>query len=81
MKLLEEIQGEGGSRRSQLSVIIEALSGDDLRDFIEALNNKHIPHVAIARVMQRRGFKLDPKRVSEYRLGSMRYGSDGKPCH
>ncbi len=80
MSLLEEIAGEASPRRSQIQVIIDQLSGDDLRDFIEALNNRDIPHVAIARVMERRGFKLDAKRVSEYRLGSMRYGNDGKPC-
>jgi hypothetical protein len=28
--------------------------------------------------MERRGFNLDAKRVSEYRLGSKKYGLDGK---
>jgi hypothetical protein len=64
--------------RSQIQTIIDALSGNDLRDFIEALNDRNIPNAAIARVMERRGFNLDQKRVSEYRLGSKKYGLDGK---
>jgi hypothetical protein len=67
-----------GRNRSQIQLIIEQLSGNDLRDFIEALNDRNIPNAAIARVMERRGFKLDAKRVSEYRLGSNKYGLDGK---
>ena len=56
--------------RSQIQTIIDALSGNDLRDFIEALNDRNIPNAAIERVMERRGINLDQKRVSEYRLGS-----------
>jgi hypothetical protein len=67
-----------GRNRSQIQMIIDALSGDDLRDFIEALNDRNIPNAAIARVMERRGFNLDAKRVSEYRLGNKKYGLDGK---
>jgi hypothetical protein len=65
-------------KRSQIDTIVAQLSGDDLRDFIEALNDRNIPNAAIARVMTRRGFPLDAKRVSEYRLGARKLGMDGK---
>ena len=79
MSLAKDFANESVVRnRSQIQTIIDALSGNDLRDFIEALNNREIANAAIARVMERRGFKLDAKRVSEYRLGNNKYELDGK---
>jgi hypothetical protein len=78
MSLATDFANESTPRkRSQIDMIVAQLSGDDLRDFIEALNDRSVPNAAIARVMTRRGFPLDAKRVSEYRLGVRKLGLDG----
>lgn len=76
MGLAEEF-AEGERRRSQIDRIVIALDRDDLRDFVQALNNHDIPSTTIARVMERRGFVLDARRVSEYRSGRRCLREDG----
>lgn len=76
MGLAEEF-AEGRRRRSQIDRIVLALDREDVKDFVNALNNNEIPAATIARVMQRRGFDLDARRVSEYRSGVRRLREDG----
>lgn len=76
MDLAGEFQAYEG-RLSQIERILKALDDKDRRDFINALNDPNIPSVAISRVMQRRGYTLDARRVSDYRNGFRRLGEDG----
>ena len=78
MSLAKDFADETMSkRRSQIDTIVMQLPKDDLRDFVEALNDPKIPNAAIARVMTRRGFPLDAKRVSDYRLGVRKLDKEG----
>jgi hypothetical protein len=81
MGLLDEIEHERFvSKRNQIELVIDQLEGDDLKDFINALNDDAVPASVLSRVMARRNIKLDLKRISEYRNngGIVRYGLDGK---
>jgi hypothetical protein len=81
MGLLDEIEHERSvSKRNQIELVIDQLEGDDLKDFINALNDDSIPASVLSRVMARRNIKLNLKRISEYRNngGIVRYGLDGK---
>ena len=81
MSLVNEIKQEQIARkRNQIELVIDQLSGDDLTDFINALNDDLIPAAVLSRVLARRNIKLDKRRISEYRNngGLIRYGLDGK---
>ena len=81
MSLVNEIKQEQIARkRNQIELVIDQLSGDDLTDFINALNDDLIPAAVLSRVLARRNIKLDKRRISDYRNngGLVRYGLDGK---
>jgi hypothetical protein len=81
MSLSNEIQQEQvACKRNQIELVIDQLSGDDLTDFINALNDDLIPAAILSRVLARRNIRLDKRRISDYRNngGLVRYGLDGK---
>ena len=81
MGLIDEIEQEQvASKRNQIELVIDQLSGDDVADFVNALNDDLIPSAVLSRVLARRNIKLDKRRISEYRNngGLVRYGLDGK---
>lgn len=80
MGLADEITGSVVRRRNEIERAIDALTGDDLRDFIAALNNESVPPSAISKALANRGILLDARRISDYRNngGRIRYGLDGK---
>jgi hypothetical protein len=71
-ELADAITVEGkqtNKRRSRIDEICDQLSDEDRSDFVNALNDKNVPAVAIIRVMKRRGFVLGETTVSNYRRG------------
>lgn len=80
MGLADEIASLRTDRRSEIERAIAQLSGNDLKDFVTALNNVGVPASAISRALAKRKITLDPRRISEYRNngGRIRYGLDGK---
>jgi hypothetical protein len=64
-------------RKTQLDVIVESLTGEDLQDFITLIGDDTISATAIARVMQKHGHKLHRHAITEYRRGSFRYNKEG----
>ena len=67
------------AHKGQIERVIKQLSGDDLADFINALNNHAIPAPALCRAMSNRGYEIDPRRINEYRNNKFKhYGIDGK---
>lgn len=72
--LFDELQREKVTKRkTQLDAVIEALSPDDLKDFLLLLEDESVPAAALCRVMVRRGHKLNRHAVLDYRHGTFRY--------
>lgn len=64
-------------RRTQLDIVVEGLSGDDLQDFVALLEDESVSATALARVLQKRGYKIHRQSINDYRRGTFRYGSEG----
>lgn len=64
-------------RRTQLDVVVEGLIGDDLADLIAMLDDESVSATALARVLQKRGFKVHRQSINDYRRGTFRYTSEG----
>lgn len=75
--LSDEIQTElvQSSRTGlgRLQEIADALDGDDRTDYITALNDKRISSYALAKVLNRRGFKVSNSLINTYRRGALSY--------
>lgn len=72
-KLFDDIkkeQGIGGNK-SRIAEIIEDLSKEDRKDFIDALNDYSIPASNISKAMAKRGYKLAINVISRYRRGEL----------
>jgi len=64
-------------RKTQLDVIVESLTGDDLQDFVELIADETVSATALVRVLNKRGFKIHRQAINEYRRGSFRYTIEG----
>lgn len=74
--LNDEVQNEilrTIKKKGILQEIADALSGDDRKDFIEALHDKTISSQALAVVLKRRGFIVSNSLILLYRRGGLAY--------
>ncbi len=75
--LNSEIQTELRALRtpqsSRLQEIADALNGDDRSDFIAALHDKTVSAYALAKVLNRRGFRVSNSLITVYRRGALSY--------
>jgi hypothetical protein len=74
--LNDEVQNEISQtikKKGVLQEIADALSGDDRKDFIEALHDKTISSQALAVVLKRRGFIVSNSLILSYRRGGLAY--------
>jgi len=80
MGLADEIASSVTRRGSEIDRVIAELEGDDLRDFVSALNDPTVSPSAISKALSNRGLLLDQRRISAYRNngGRVRYGLDGR---
>lgn len=72
-KLFDDIKKEQvpGGNRSRIAEILDDLSKEDRKDFIEALNDHSIPASNISKAMAKRGYKLAINVISRYRRGEL----------
>lgn len=72
MGLLDDIQAESTPRPQVCSVakVIAELSPAEAKELETALADEGIPHTAITRVLNRRGFSMHDKRVANHRRGA-----------
>lgn len=75
--LQSEIQTEIRQARKpakpRLQEIADGLDGDDRADFIAALNDKTVSAYALAKVLNRRGFRVSNSLITIYRRGALSY--------
>jgi hypothetical protein len=64
-------------KKTQLDVVVESLSGDDLRDFIQLLEDENVSSTALVRVLTKRGFRIHRQGIHDYRRGTFRYTIEG----
>lgn len=73
MGLLDEIGAEQEKtqpNRCPVAKIVPQMSDDDLADLDEAMRNQSIRHVAIARALERRGWRVNEKAIAAHRKDS-----------
>jgi hypothetical protein len=68
-----EIQSVHLPFNRRLQEIADALSDDDRKDFIDALHDKSVSAYALAKVLNRRGFRVSNSLISVYRRGGLSY--------
>lgn len=71
-RLLDEIQTETRPNVAtpKIARIVASMPRQDALDFITALNDATIGNTAIARVLQKNGYDINDKIISQYRLGN-----------
>jgi hypothetical protein len=71
MGLLDDIRDESRGEPKTCSVadVLEQMDEKDRADLEAALVDKGVPHTAIVRVLNRRGFDQHEKRVGAHRSG------------
>ena len=72
--LLSEIKNEKDAKtgkKSKIAEILEAMSAEERKDLIAALDDHGIAASKISRVLARRGVKLSSQVVSRYRRGDL----------
>jgi len=72
-EIQNEISQKGTSNRRMLQDIADGLSGDDRKDFIDALHDKSISAQVLVLVLKRRGFAVSNSLISLYRRGGLGY--------
>lgn len=68
-----EIRQARQPNKPRLQEIADALDGDDRADFIAALNDKTVSAYALAKVLNRRGFRVSNSLITIYRRGALSY--------
>jgi hypothetical protein len=71
--LLDDITAEQDKtqpNRCPVAKIIPQLNDDDLADFDAAMHDDSIRHVAIARALERRGYRVTGKSIASHRSDS-----------
>jgi len=71
--LFNEIKNSavGQGKRSRIVVILNALSKEEQKDLLAALNDHSIPASNISRAMAKRGHRLAINVISRYRRGEL----------
>lgn len=72
-ELQSEIEERKKLPKPRLQEIADQLSGDDRKDFLEALNDKTISSYSLSLVLKRRGFSVSQSLITVYRRGGLSY--------
>lgn len=72
-ELAHEISAARMPHKPVLQEIADALTGEDRADFIQALHDKSVSAYALAKVLNRRGYRVSNSLISVYRRGGLSY--------